>query len=387
MFKDITFKTPDIVFGNGKATEAGIEAKKLGAKKVLFITGPHIKKAGIADDVIKSLEAESIEVEVDIQGRETPEPTTELAEDTGRLAKEKDVDLIIGMGGGSIMDVAKMAAALQTNEGRVREYFGKGKVKNKGIPTIMMPTTSGTGAEITKHAIFLDEETDVKKAVASSALLPDTAIVDPLLTVTCPASVTASSGLDAFIHAAEPFVSKMANPLTDAIAVKAISLITRWLGPAYSDGEDIEARYNMALGSMLAGFVLNNSGTSLVHAMAYPLGGEFHLRHGVSLSVILTSCFDYITVARPKKFIQMAEAMGENVEGLSDRKATKVAIEAVEHLVRSVDMPASLTEVDITDRSKVDQWAVDAHAEQRLLSRCVRNLSEEDIKKIYNNAF
>lgn len=387
MFQTINFVTPSVIFGNDTVNQVGIEAKKLEAKKVLLITGPSVQKTGVADRVTDSLKEQSIDVELKVLGRSTTEPTTDLAEDTAELIKKMKADVVIGVGGGSIMDVAKMAAALPNNPGKVREYFGPGKVKQRGIPTIMLPTTSGTGAEVTKHAIFLDQENDVKKAVASINLLPNVAIVDPLLTVTCPAKVTASAGLDAFFHAAEPFVSNMANPITDAIALDAIKLVTKWVGPAFSDGTNVEARYNMALGSLMAGFVLNNAGTSLVHAMAYPIGGEYHVPHGTSLTVLVVACFDYIIVAREGKFVKLAEAMGERIEGLSSREAAKKSLDAIKYLIQSVDLPACLTDLDITDRSKVDRWAKDAHAEQRLLGRSVRKLSVEDIKKIYLNAF
>jgi alcohol dehydrogenase class IV len=179
----------------------------------------------------------------------------------------------------------------------------------------------------------------------------------------------------------------MANPITDSIALEAIKLVTKWLGPAFSDGTNVEARYNMSLGSLMAGFVLNNAGTSLVHAMAYPIGGEFHVPHGISLTVLVVACFDYIIIARQDKFVKLADAMGEVIEGLSSREAAKRSLEALRYLIKSVDLPASLTDLDITDHSKVDRWAKEAYAEQRLLGRSVRKLSVEDIKKIYLNAF
>jgi alcohol dehydrogenase class IV len=241
---------------------------------------------------------------------------------------------------------------------------------------------------VTQHAIFLDREVNVKKAVASSVLLPNVAIIDPMLTVSCPPHVTASSGLDAFIHSAEPFLSKNANPITDAIALDAISIITRWLGPAFADGTDLEARYYMALGSLMSGMVLSNAGTSLVHAMAYPIGGEHHTPHGVSLSGLMLACFDYIAVAREEKMALLAEAMGEPIEGLAPREVVPQALAALRHLINSVNLPASLGELGI-DREKTDirQWAIDAHKEQRLLSRSPRVLSVEDIETIYANAF
>ncbi len=387
MFQTFNFVTPHVIFGIDTVDQVGTEAKKLGAHRVLLITGPSVQKTGAADKVVNSLKAQSLDVELKVLGRSTTEPTTDLAEDMGEFIKKIKADLVIAVGGGSIMDVAKMAAALPNNPGKVREYFGLGKVKNLSIPTIMIPTTSGTGAEVTKHAIFLDQENDVKKAVASINLLPNVAIVDPLLTVTCPAHVTASAGLDAYFHAAEPFVSNMANPITDSIALEAIKLITKWVGPAFSDGSNVEARYNMSLGSLMAGFVLNNAGTSLVHAMAYPIGGKYHVPHGISLTVLVLACFEYIIVARQEKFVKLAEAMGEVVAGLSSREAAKRSLDAIRYLIKSVDLPTSLTDLDINDLSKVDRWAKDAHAEQRLLGRSVRKLSVEDIKKIYLNSF
>lgn len=387
MFQNISFTTPSIIFGMDTLNQVGKEAKKMGATRVLLLTGPNIHKTGYAEKVASLIKAESIEVEINIQGRNTPEPSSHLPEEVAEFAKDMRADLIIGMGGGSVMDVAKMASALLTNPLTVRDYFGKEKIPNRGIPTIMIPTTSGTGAEITKHAIFLDEEAHVKKAVASSALLPNTAIIDPLLTVSCPQVVTANAGFDAFIHAAEPFVSKSSNLLTDSIALRAMSLMTKSLGPAFADGEDLEARYNMSLGALMAGLVLNNSGTSLVHALAYPIGGEFHVPHGPSLTCIILPCFDYIMVARQEKFALMAEAMGERIEGLATRDAAQLSLIAIKDLLKRLNLPTCLTDLNITDRSRVDHWAIDAHSEQRLLSRAVRKLSVDDIKSIYLNAF
>lgn len=387
MFQSFPFNTPLIQFGFDTIKQLGPEVEKLGSKRALVITGPTIAKSDILEKAAASLKSRSIDFDVNIQGRDTPEPGTHIAEESSRIAKEGNFEVIIGLGGGSILDVAKMASALLTNPGKTRDYFGKEKVTKRGRPTVMIPTTSGTGAEVTKHAIFLDTETHVKKAVASNALLPNVAIVDPSLSVGCPPAVTASSGIDAWIHAAEPYMSKNANPVTDAIGLEAIRIITRWLGPAFADGENLEARYYMSLGSMMSGLVLNNSGTSLVHAMAYPIGGEYHVPHGVSLCGILIACFESIIVAKPERFARLAEAMGENIEGLSLREASEVALDALCHLLRSVRLPVCLPDVGITDESKAAKWAPDAHAERRLLTRCIRNLSVSDIEEIYRNAF
>jgi alcohol dehydrogenase len=387
MYQLIQFKTPSILFGMDTISQIGQEAKKLGAGRVLLVTGPRVKAAGILEKAVSFLKGESISVEVAVEDRDTPEPATTVVEEVAEIARKGNFDVIVGLGGGSILDVAKMASALLTNPGKTKDYFGKEKVPKRGKPTIIVPTTSGTGAEVTKHAIFLDRESNVKKAVASSNLLPDVAIVDPMLTVSCPPPVTASAGIDAFLHAAEPFLSKMANPITDAMALEAISITSRWLGPAFADGQDLDARYYMSLGSVMSGIVLNNSGTSLVHAMAYPVGGEYHTPHGVTLSALVVACFDYIRVSKQEKMVRLGRAMGEPVEGLSPREASARALDAIRHLIQSVGLPASLKDLKITDRGKIPRWAVEAHKEQRLLSRSPRILSVEDIEKIYENAF
>jgi len=387
MFETIQFRTPATFFGMDTINQVGLEAKKLGAGKVLVVTGPTVQKAGILDKALRFLEAENLKIEVNIQDRDTPEPATDVVEATAEIAKKGDFDVIIGLGGGSIMDVAKMTSALVINPGKTKDYFGKEKVPQRGKSTIMIPTTAGTGAEITKHAIFLDRESNVKKAVASTTLLPDVAIVDPMLTVSCPPHVTASAGIDAFIHAAEPFVSKNANAVTEVLALEAVRLISRWLGPAFADGQDLEARYYMSLGSMMSGMVLNNSGTSLVHALAYPIGGEFHCSHGVSLTALLATCFEYVIVARQEKMILLAEAMGESIAGLSPRDAAMRAPEAIRHLVKSVGLPGSLRELGVKDKTNLQYWAEEAHKEQRLLGRSPRVLSVADIKEIYDKAF
>lgn len=387
MYKSFLFNTPEIIFGIDAIFQVGIEAKKLGAKKALFISGNNVKKNGYVEKVETLLRDEGIEVITRLESRRTHEPTTDLPETLAHFAKEEGIDLIIGMGGGSVLDVAKMAAALMTNPLSTREYFGREKVLNKAIPSILIPTTSGTGSEVTKHAIFLDEENNVKKAVASSNIMPTIAIIDPMTTLTCPQKVTADTGFDAFLHAAEPFLSNRSSILTDNIALEAISIISKWLGPAYADGNNIEARYNMALGSLLAGLVLNNAGTSLVHALAYPIGGEFHVPHGPSLTGLVNSCFDYIMVAKQDKFAKIAKAMGEVTDGISEREAANLGLEAIDHLMKKVNLPTTLTELNITDKSEVDKWAEEAYLEKRLLGRAARVLSVEDIKNIYLNAF
>ncbi|MDR1732410.1 MAG: iron-containing alcohol dehydrogenase, partial [Synergistaceae bacterium] len=328
MWQTIPFRAPKITFGMNAVQQVGSEVKALNVKNVFLITGPSVKNSGALEAVEKSLKEASIAWEVHVLERTTSEPTTDMAENAAKLIQEKGSDLVIGLGGGSVLDVAKMAAALTANPGKVREYFGPGKVKNKGTKSLMIPTTAGTGSEVTQHAIFLDVENNVKKAVASQSIMADVAVVDPMLTVTSPRKVTAASGFDAWLHAAEPFLSKNANPITDALSLEAVRIITRNLGPAWADPNNLDARYNMSLGCLMSGFSLANAGTSLVHAMAYPIGGEFHTPHGISLSVLLLSCFRAIAASKGERLIRLAEAMGENVAGLPVREGVDVALRA-----------------------------------------------------------
>jgi len=207
------------------------------------------------------------------------------------------------------------------------------------------------------------------------------------LTVSSPRKVTSASGFDAWLHAAEPFVSKNANPVTDVIALEAVKITSKYLGTAWSDPNDLEARYQMSLGSLMAGLVLNNSGTSLVHALAYPIGGEYHAAHGVSLSVLLIACFKAIAASKGPRLVRLAEAMGENMEGLSVREGVEVALDAMAAFMKSVELPICLEEIGITDRTAVSRWAEAGWNERRLLGRCARDLTVEDIAKIYEDAF
>ncbi|MCL2616404.1 MAG: iron-containing alcohol dehydrogenase [Defluviitaleaceae bacterium] len=387
MYQLINFAVPNVVFGMDTADATGDEAAKLGAKRALLISGPNVHKAGNTDKVLDSLKKAGIEAVLRIEERTLHEPTSQSAEAAAQFAKSEKVDCIIGLGGGSVIDVAKMAAVLVVNPGGAAEYFGVEKVPQRGLPTIMIPTTAGTSAEVTKIAVFLDEATNVKKVVASGALLPNTAIIDPKLTLSCPPTVTANSGIDAFIHAAESFVSTRANPITDSLALGSMEMIAKWIGKAYARPDDLDARYYMSMGSVMAGMVMGNSGTSLVHALSYPIGGEYHINHGRALMPILLSCFDYIMVSMEDKFVQMAHAMGEDVEHLPQREAAKLCLEALEHMCKRLDLPTCFEDMGITDKSRVDQWAIDAYAERRLLGRCARELTVEDCKKIYLASF
>ena len=385
MFRQFRFRTPDtVIFGMNSVEQVGAEAKKLGAGRAMVITDQGVVSAGLVDKVLSPLNKEKIEVEV-FDGVE-PEPPIGNLLDSVKMAKKGKFDVFIGLGGGSSMDVAKLTSAMVTNEGEIDEFFGVDKVPNKGLPTILVTTTSGTGSEVTRMAVLTDTDENLKKVVSAQNILGDLAIVDPMMAITMPQRVTASTGIDALIHAIESYVAINSNPLTDAIALEAIQLVAENLGPAFAHGEDLDARFNMALGSLLAGISLNNAGVGAVHALAYPIGGAYHVSHGVGLIVILGETLKAISMARLPKFVNIAQALGEPVQNLSMREAAEKGIEAMLALAKGVGLPCSLREIG-ADKSKVQEWAKAAYEEKRLLGNTPRDLTVEDIAGIFERSF
>lgn len=385
MFEQFRFRTPDtVIFGMNSVEQVGVEAKKLGAGRAMVITDQGVVSAGLVDKVLSPLNKEKIEVEV-FDGVE-PEPPIGNLLDSVKMAKKGKFDVFIGLGGGSSMDVAKLTSAMVTNEGEIDEFFGVDKVPNKGLPTILVTTTSGTGSEVTRMAVLTDTDENLKKVVSAQNILGDLAIVDPMMAVTMPQRVTASTGIDAIIHAIESYVAINSNPLTDAIALEAIQLVAENLGPAFAHGGDLDARFNMALGSLLAGISLNNAGVGAVHALAYPIGGAYHVSHGVGLIVILGETLKAISMANLPKFVNIAQALGEPVQNLSLREAAEEGIEAVLALAKGVGLPCSLREIG-ADKSKVQEWAEAAYKEKRLLGNTPRDLTVEDIAGIFERSF
>lgn len=384
MFQSMRFRTPQIIFGMNMVNQIGEEVRKLKGEKVYIVSDSGVAKAGLLEKVLEPLKKEKINFSV--FDRVEPEPPIDNLLEAHKAAKGVKPDLLIGLGGGSAMDLTKLVAVLLTQEIDVRDLFGVEKVTKPGLPTIMIPTTSGTGAEVTKNAVFTDKAENLKKVVSSQAITPNVAIIDPMLTVSMPTQVTASTGIDAFIHAVESYVAINASPMTEPLAWEATRLIAENLGPAVANGQDLKARYNMALGSVLAGISLNNAGVGVVHALAYPIGAEYHVPHGVANVVTLVPSLDYIAIANIPKFVQLARAMGEPVEGISSREAAARGTRAMKDLAEKVGLPVRLRDIG-ADRSKIPVWAAAAFKEKRLLGNTCRQLTEEDLRKIFENSY
>lgn len=379
------FRTADtLITGAGSIAQIGEQAKKLNATKVMIVTDKIIRQTGLLSKVTEPLAA--VGLEVDIIDDVVPEPPFENLEQMVIQLEGKGYDLLVGVGGGSALDITKVLSVMLTNKGDVRDMVGIEKVENPGVSTILVPTTAGTGSEVTYNAIFTDTRDKVKKGIVSPYLLPKVAIVDAELTLTVPPAVTAATGMDALVHAVESYTAIRADELTDGIALQAIKLISRSLRKAVYNGKDLKAREDMAMGSLLAGISLGNAGVGAVHALAYPLGGKFKVPHGVANSLLLPFVMKYNAVADLEKFAEVAKAMGENVDGLSLREAANRAVQALAQLSEDVGIPASLKDVGVTS-SDIPALAEEASKIDRLLNNNPRWLTVKEIQKIYEEAY
>lgn len=375
--------TKRILFGSGAVEKIGQEAQILKAKKALIITDPGIIKSGLLQTVEKPLQSVGISFAV-FDGVE-PDPKIEVAEKGREMAKQEGIDLIIGLGGGSSLDIAKVTSILVTNPGKIDAFLGIDLIPNPGVPLILVPTTAGTGSEVTPIAILSDTREKLKKGVVSAYLFPEVAILDPKLTVGLPPSVTAFTGMDALTHAIESYTSLNATDVTDLLAFRAMELIAKNLRMAYAHGENLLVRSNMMEGSLLAGMSFANAGVAAVHAFAYPLGGEFHIAHGLSNTLMLPYVMRYNIIGCPDKFAQMARAFGEPMEGRSELDAAEAAVKFVERLSDDLRVPRRLRAVGIPE-SAIPQMAESAMKVTRLLVNNPRKITLEEAVAIYKSA-
>lgn len=374
---------PEIIFGEGTALQIGNVVKRFGSRALLVID-PGIEKAGVVEPILTALQDASVKVSTFSEIE--PEPWVETADKAAGIAKEGKCECVIGIGGGSVMDVAKAASVLATNTGKASDYQGLELVSKPGLPKIMLPTTAGTGSEVTFTAVLSRKEPKMKAGINGQYLFPDVAILDPALTISVPPDITATTGMDALTHAIEGFTSLQANPLSDTIAKEAIQLIGRNLSKAVHDGKNLPARSNMLLGSLLAGIALANAGVGAVHALAYPLGGSFRIPHGVANGLLLAYVMKYNAGECMNKYAAVAGLLGENVSGMSVSASSEKAVSSVEKLSEDVAIPRKLRELGIEERS-FPEMAEAAMKVTRPLENNPRKLTGEDAISIYKEAF
>jgi alcohol dehydrogenase class IV len=384
MTKASVFTTPGkIIFGNGAASEAGKEAKKLGAKKALVVTDQGVIKAGLVNAIEESLKDQKVAFGVFDQV--AAEPQAQIVDECAQVVKGKSYDIIIGIGGGSSLDVAKGASVMATNKGKILDYIGVDMVPHHGLPKILLPTTAGTGSEVTRTIVATDEVQKIKQALRSDFLMADVSIIDPLLTISMPPVVTADTGVDALVHAIEAYVSIEASPFSDALAIEAIQLIADNLPTAYAKASNMEARFNMSLGATLAGIAFNNGGLGAVHALSNALGVEYHLTHGRSNAAMLPYVVEYNKIGNLKKYARIAQAMGEKIEGLTLYQAAEKLVSCLNRFLEVLNIPNKLSAYGISEKDipKLVQGGMKRRA---LFAQNPRDLKEDDVRKIYTSA-
>ncbi len=373
-----------VIYGVGASAAVGSEVRGLG-KRALLVSDSVMVKLGYVDIIKKRIEAEGLEVIV--YPKVDTEPMVAHVEEGLELYKSWECDFLVGLGGGSPIDVAKAIGILVTNGGTITDYMGLNKVRNPIPPVVAIPTTSGTGSEVTKNTIITDTVKDVKMLISSVLIVPKVAIDDPELTLTMPPSLTAATGLDAFTHALEAYISKKAHPFTDVLARSAISRIAKYIRRAWAVPDDIEARSEMMLAALEAGIAFSNSSVTIVHGMSRPIGALFHVPHGISNAVLLPVCMEFCMIGSLEKFADIARLMGEPVEGLPLWKAAERAVEAIRRLCEDLKIP-SITGLGI-DREKFIE-KIPKMAEDALASGSPANaprvVTKEDIIELYKRA-
>jgi len=373
-----------IVFGNGELLKLAGHIKDLHAKNPLVVIDKNLAKTGVLEQIEKILLPGGIKFTV--YDKVEPEPPIELADEGAKLAVKNKCDIVIGVGGGSAMDVAKAIAVLATNKGGAVDYLGLNKVPGPGLPKIMIPTTAGTGSEVTFTAVFVRKNLKKKEGMNSPYLYPELALLDPELTLSLPAAPTAHTGLDALCHAIESYTSVNSSPMSEMFSLEAIALIAENLRTCVHDGRNIIAREKMLLGSLYAGIGLANAGVTAVHSLSYPLGGKYGVGHGLANTMMLQAVMAFNLPAALEKFTDIAVAMGECVDGLPEREAAYLALEAVEALIEDCGIHATLAQFGIKEKD-FPALADVALTVARPLENNPRKITKEDMIAIYAQAF
>lgn len=372
--------TRRMVMGPGSLKRIGEEVRRLNAKSVMVITDQGLVKSGIVSTLETLLRKD--EIVVSRYDAVDPDPGYEIAVRAAESTKQVNAELVIGIGGGSSLDIAKTASVLATNSSDVESLFGIDMVPKPGLPMILIPTTAGTGSEVTPIAILSDYQDKLKKGIVSPYLFPEVAILDPELTLGLPAPVTAATGMDALIHAVEAYTSVNATPLTDMLSERSMSLVFDNIRTAFANGQNLAARSNMLQGSLLAGMAFANAGVTAVHAFAYPIGAEFHIPHGVANSIMLTPVMEFNMLGNLSKFVRMAQLFGEDTYGMSDRRAAQLAVDSLATLAKDLKVPSSLGEFGVKEKD-VPSLAEGVMKVTRLLANNPRELKLQDAEEIY----
>ena len=380
----VFYSPTKIAVGLNSASLVADEVKQFGGGRVLVVTDPGVVAADLIAPIASSLKSGNIDYVI-YDGVE-PEPPSRVIDRGAEVFQSEGCDLVLGLGGGSSLDVAKGISILASNKGKILDYCGVDQVPQNGAPMILMPTTAGTGSEVTRVLVLTDEEQNTKNVVFTPYALANAAIVDPLLTISMPPSVTADTGMDAMVHAIETFVSMNATVFSDTLAEKAILLIAEYLPVAWAKGSNTEARYHMSLAATLAGMAFGSGGLGAVHALAYPLGTEYHMTHGRTNAIMLPHVMRYNLPGSPEKYAWLAELMGQDTAGYSPMDAAELAVVAIQELLNTIRVSHQIRDYGIPE-ADLPQLVAGGLKQSRLFVPNPRDLTEEDVAAIYKEAY
>ena len=366
------FGMPRLVMGMGARNQLAEHAQAFG-KRACVVSDPGVAAQPQFNELLQSLQSAGLQVTTYTEV--LPDPPLRIVAACAQVARNCEADLMVGVGGGSALDVAKIAAVLKQHEVPIESMFGTDQTPGRGIPTILLPTTAGTGSEVTPIAVLSDEAHDLKRGIVSDDLLADYALVDPELCLTLPPAPTAYTGMDTLTHAIEAYTNKFAVPLIDAFALEAVRLVGTYLSRAVHHGDDREARYGMSLASLLGGLCLKSVNTAAVHALAYPLGGRFHVPHGVANSLLLPHVMRFNAPVAADRYATIGETLG----------ATD-CVAGVEALSAAVGTDKRMREFGV-EQQHVSEMATAAMEVQRLLKNNPREVTLPDAQAIYEQAW
>lgn len=376
------FVTPEIIFGKYSISQTGDACLRQGANKVLIVSDEGVQKAGWLENVIEVCLEAGLQYATfsDI----TTNPKDTEVEQGCSVYQMEECDAIIGVGGGSVLDVAKAIAILVSNGGNISDYEGVDKIEKPLPPLIMVATTAGSGSEVSQFSVIIDSKRKKKMTIVSKTLVPDIAIIDPYTLVTKNPSLTASTGLDVLTHAIESFVSIAATPLTDVQAKNALVLVSKYLRPSVASSSNEEAKEAMAMASLQAGLAFSNAILGAAHAISHAIGGKFPMAHGEINAILLPHIIEFNFIANPKKFCEVAKLMGINTKDKTEKETILQLIEFIKEISRDIGAPQSLREIGLTE-DLIHSISMEALDDACMITN-PRDATVEDIQKIIQNA-
>lgn len=374
-----------ILFGNKKIQEIGKQVKQYG-DNVLLVTGKHSMKAsGFTDRIAEVLRSEAISVHV--FNRVESNPSRQTMMEGGELARRLGCNVIVGLGGGSVLDAAKGIAILVKEQGEIWNYVGVNKTVGPVLPVVAIPSTAGTGSEVTQYSVISDKTKKLKDVIVSKYVFPRVAIIDPELMCLAPRGLTANAGADALAHAIEAYLAKFVQPLSDQFALESIGLSAKYLRRVVSDGKDLEARAGMGWGSALAGMAIALADVVVGHPVSEAIGALFDTHHGATVGILLPYAMEFNLSERMERLARIAEAMGEDITGLTLKEAALKSVESVKSLYRDIQLLQKLRDIGVVKESIPEVVRLVLRPGLGLTAGNPREVTQENLTELIEKAF